>query len=81
MEEKVMKYLIKGAAKIATGEEIKEIVEKKDGDKKEQRKYKKMAIKTLKEVRDFAKKNYPDEKKVYMDLAKKMLKFEDSNKK
>ena len=38
-------------------------------------------VKTLKEVRDFAKKNYPDEKKVYMDLAKKMLKFEDSNKK
>ncbi len=77
MEEKVMRYIIKGAAKIATGEEVKEIVEKKDGDKKEQRKYKKLAIKTLKEVRDFAKKNHPDEKKVYLDLAKKMLKFED----
>lgn len=71
-----MKYIIKGAVRLATEMDIKEILEKKDGDKKEKRKYKKLAVKGLKEVRNFAKNNYPEEKKAYMEMARKMLKVD-----
>lgn len=75
MDEKGMKYIIKGAVRIATEMSIKEILERKTGDKKDKRKYKKLCIKGLKEVRNFAKNNYPNEKSIYLDMAKEMLDF------